>query len=447
MRPNAVVMSASAIPAEMPARPPEALWAAMPTNAFTIPIVVPRRPTNGAVEPTVPSTPSPRLNSASTISIWRSTARSAELMSAAVMVARSRSSGFTSDSASPSTRATCDSFCFSASLMAASICSSCRKRENSGANFFVSWIALRRPKSFLNVTLHDHRDMPSSSTTMNLAKGPIVDHSSTRLIALAPLPLDGEIERDVDHDPHRAAVHAGGTEHTPAQRIDHAGIEARVGRLQDLDGIGLDVAGRVDDGARQHPPLNLRLLEQLGEHGLRTRQTLGLLFHDRGREHRVGVRHDAVRHAALDARPGVVLGVEMLRQVDLRDAGRDDVRSDHGLKAFERHVRHDHLRLGRLLFLVLVQEHHRGVDESLVVGRVRAECRPDGAQDEHRVNRHGGEPHPEEFLLLGLAARFDQIVEHETTLLCVTTEILPERPNPLVARRLQNDNKRIRVAE
>ncbi len=52
------------------------------------------------------------------ISIWRSTARSAELMSAAVMVARSRSSGFTSASAPPSTRATWLVLFFSASAMA-----------------------------------------------------------------------------------------------------------------------------------------------------------------------------------------------------------------------------------------------------------------------------------------------------------------------------------------
>ena len=90
----------------------------MPTNAFTMPIVVPSRPTNGAVEPTVPRTPSPRLNSESTISICRSTARSAELMSAAVMVARSRSSGFTSASASPSTRETWLFLFFSAREMA-----------------------------------------------------------------------------------------------------------------------------------------------------------------------------------------------------------------------------------------------------------------------------------------------------------------------------------------
>jgi hypothetical protein len=50
--------------------------------------------------------PMPRLKSASVMSISRSTARSTELMSAEVIVARSESSGFTSESASPTTRAT-----------------------------------------------------------------------------------------------------------------------------------------------------------------------------------------------------------------------------------------------------------------------------------------------------------------------------------------------------
>ena len=110
----------------------------MPVKAFTIPIVVPRRPTNGAVAPTVASMPVPRLNSASTISIWRSTARSAELMSAAVMVARSRSSGFTSASASPSTRETWLFLFFSAREIAWSRFSSWMARENCGANLRVS---------------------------------------------------------------------------------------------------------------------------------------------------------------------------------------------------------------------------------------------------------------------------------------------------------------------
>src|SRR5213080_1034354 len=78
----------------------------MPVKAFTIPITVPSSPTNGAVQPVVARMPRPRFSSAATMSISRSTARSTELMSAAVIVARSRSSGFTSESASPTTRAT-----------------------------------------------------------------------------------------------------------------------------------------------------------------------------------------------------------------------------------------------------------------------------------------------------------------------------------------------------
>ena len=50
---------------------------------------------NGAVAPVVARIPSPRFSSDVMISICRSTARSAELMSPAVIVARSRSSGFT----------------------------------------------------------------------------------------------------------------------------------------------------------------------------------------------------------------------------------------------------------------------------------------------------------------------------------------------------------------
>ena len=138
-----MVISASAIPAEMPARPPEAPAAAMPVKAFTIPIVVPSRPTNGAVAPTVASTPRPRLNSASVISIWRSTARSAELMSAEVMVARSWIRGFTSPSAPPSTRATWLFWFFSDRAIACSRFSSWMARENSGANFRVAcWLLL-----------------------------------------------------------------------------------------------------------------------------------------------------------------------------------------------------------------------------------------------------------------------------------------------------------------
>ena len=136
-----MVISASAIPAEMPARPPEAPGAAMPVKAFTIPIVVPSSPTNGAVEPTVAMMPRPRLNSASVMQhlpLDRPLGR--------VDVGRGDggpvgSSGFTSESASPRTRATWLFLFFSASVMACSRFSSWMARENWGANFRVAvWL-------------------------------------------------------------------------------------------------------------------------------------------------------------------------------------------------------------------------------------------------------------------------------------------------------------------
>src|SRR2546430_10561785 len=57
MRPNAVVMSASAIPDDTEASEPPPPDAAMPVKAFTIPITVPSSPTNGAVEPVVARMP------------------------------------------------------------------------------------------------------------------------------------------------------------------------------------------------------------------------------------------------------------------------------------------------------------------------------------------------------------------------------------------------------
>jgi hypothetical protein len=79
----------------------------MLVKAFTIPIVVPRRPTNGAVAPTVARTARPRFRFVISRSMLRSTARSAELMSDTV-TEPSWMRGFTSPRAPPSTRATCD---------------------------------------------------------------------------------------------------------------------------------------------------------------------------------------------------------------------------------------------------------------------------------------------------------------------------------------------------
>src|SRR5213595_989093 len=75
MSPNAVVINASAIPADTEASEPPPPDAAIPVKAFTMPITVPSSPTNGAVEPVVARMPRPRFSSAATMRISRSTAR------------------------------------------------------------------------------------------------------------------------------------------------------------------------------------------------------------------------------------------------------------------------------------------------------------------------------------------------------------------------------------
>ncbi len=59
-RPKAVVTSASAMPADTVPRPPEP-DCAIDWKELTMPITVPSRPTKGAVEPTVASTPEAAL--------------------------------------------------------------------------------------------------------------------------------------------------------------------------------------------------------------------------------------------------------------------------------------------------------------------------------------------------------------------------------------------------
>jgi hypothetical protein len=118
--------------------------------------------------------PVPRLKSARMMSICRSTARSAELMSAAVIVARSRSSGFTSERASPSTRETWLFLFFSASAMAWSRFSSWIARENCGANFRVSAWVRWNWMNFVIMTVSDQMDMTAMMKTTPLANQPIV---------------------------------------------------------------------------------------------------------------------------------------------------------------------------------------------------------------------------------------------------------------------------------
>ncbi len=75
-RPSAVVTSASAIPVDTAAMPPEPVRA-MPLNALMMPMTVPKRPMNGAVVPIVARPESPFFMSAVVMSASRSIARSA----------------------------------------------------------------------------------------------------------------------------------------------------------------------------------------------------------------------------------------------------------------------------------------------------------------------------------------------------------------------------------
>jgi len=57
--------------------------------------------------------------------------------------------------------------------MAPSSCSSWRKRENSGANFCVSFWERNSCHHFWNELVHEINDIRNNTTTMNFANGPI----------------------------------------------------------------------------------------------------------------------------------------------------------------------------------------------------------------------------------------------------------------------------------
>src|SRR3989449_5947869 len=273
MRPMPVVTSASATPPVIACSdwpPPEA---AMPWKALTTPNTVPSSPTNGAVAPVVARIDRPRFSSEVMMSICRSTARSAELMSPAVMVARSRSSGFTSASASPSTRATWLFLLFSASLIAESSCSSCSERENSGPNLRVSFCALRRYDHFCTAMVHEISDISTITMTIIRANRPIEFHRSIKLIREALLAalglavaLDLEVNRDRDEHADGAAVHPARAVQRLQDDVFRRLIEAGVGALGHAHRIGLDPPARVDDRVHHHAPLDPRLLQQRRGH-------------------------------------------------------------------------------------------------------------------------------------------------------------------------------------
>ena len=87
-----MVISASPTPPATASMPPPPV-AAMPMNELVMPIVVPRRPTNGAVAPMVASAERWRFNSEAMASCWRVTVRSAD------SIARSANTGSASSGA------------------------------------------------------------------------------------------------------------------------------------------------------------------------------------------------------------------------------------------------------------------------------------------------------------------------------------------------------------
>src|ERR1043165_7951424 len=171
-------------------------------------------------------------------------------MSATVTVAWSERSGFTSASASPSTRETWETLFFSARRMAFSSEPSWMARENSGANFRVAAWLFRMSMSFWKATVRLSTDMMKSVMTMPFANQPIVPHrcSRSRLIAFFLSSVGMTTARGrrgrsrvedhllTDHDVHRLAAELAGPEDRLGDGFLGGVVEALMGGLDDLDG-------------------------------------------------------------------------------------------------------------------------------------------------------------------------------------------------------------------
>ena len=208
------------------------------------------------------------------MSISRSTARSAELMSATV-TEPSWMSGLISVSAPPRTRATCDFLYFSASLMASARLSSSRNCENSGANLRVSSCALRRSHHFLIVIESDQIDMIARTHTMPLAKPaiwlPEVEQGemhtvllsggwvSERCVLTVMLNLNGCCTSCFTFLPPTSA----GKNRMRGQRGSNCLREQVVGGLEHLERADVGLARRVDDELGLHFALDARLTQHV----------------------------------------------------------------------------------------------------------------------------------------------------------------------------------------
>ncbi len=170
------MISASAMPAEMAAIPPEPV-SAMPENALMIPKVVPKRPTKGAVAPMVARPERPRLRSARLTAVARWMAR----LAASTAPSRSRSASPVSTwychSCSPgfSTFARWDSlYCLPSETSIASLILPCfRKRATSGAYLRDCWVAWRNVQNRSIATAMEYMDMMKSRMTTAHATPPM----------------------------------------------------------------------------------------------------------------------------------------------------------------------------------------------------------------------------------------------------------------------------------
>ena len=102
----------------------------------------------------------------------------------------------------------------------------------------------------------------------------------------------------------------------------------------------------------------------------------------------------------------------MLLQIDRRNVCRNVGRRDDRLEALE--LRHVHYRrlLFRLLLLVLIQEDHRGIDRLLILLLTGRERRDNRGKHDHTVTDQRYKAETECALLVGLAIRLDQVIEH-----------------------------------
>src|SRR5205809_2946231 len=120
-------------------------------------------------------------------------------------------------------------------------------------------------------------------------------------------PRERVIDRQVDKHAYAPTMQPGRTEQGLQDPVLGGLVERRAGALDDPDRGGLDPPRRVDNGPQDHAALNPRLFQERGVDRGWSRQQCWPLLHERFRIHVTPADHKAVRAAALDATPGVIL--------------------------------------------------------------------------------------------------------------------------------------------